>query len=374
MTQVDFSRISKDPLAWVKQWKEVCGEVIIGCLPMYAPEELITAAGMVAIALPGTTKPIILSNAYLHTNLCHPMRGNFELALSGELDFLDGLVFCDICDQTKRLGNLWEIYHQPKFSFHLRLPKRLDTKEAKEFYQDELQRFRVCLERFSGVMISDTRLKNSIALYNQVRELLSRLYELRRKKPCSFRATEVDEIVTAAMVMPKEKFREELASYLATKDITSTSQSQKMKMLVCGNPCESMEPKLLDIIEELGGAIADDYVYSGSMYLFPSVSEEGDPIEALAQAYMDSDPCPTKHNLKKSWANYVVDKAKRAQADGVVVLLPKYCEIYAFDYAEIAEKLQQAGIPHIMLEVDHSGASARVRTRLEAFMETLRTS
>lgn len=371
MTGVDFGRIANDPLAWVKRWKEACGELIIGCLPMYAPEELIAATGMVAIALPGTSRPIVLSNAYLHTNLCHPMRGNFELALSGELDFLDGLVFCDICDQSKRLGDLWEMYHQPRFSFHLRLPKRLDTKEAKEFYQDELRRFRTCLEKFSGVTISDMRLKKAIALYNQVRELLSRLYELRRRSPCSFRAWEVDEIVTAAMVMPKEMFRDNLASYLAAKGAMSASSSGKTRVLVCGNPCETMEPKLLDVIEELGGAVVEDYVYSGSMYLFPRVSEEGDPIEALAQAYMDSNPCPTKHNLNKSWADYVVSKAKETHVNGVVVLLPKYCEIYAFDYPEMAEKLQEAGIPHIMLEVDHTGASARLRTRLEAFMETI---
>ena len=341
---------------------------------MYAPEELITAAGMVAIALPGTSKPIVLSNAYLHTNLCHPMRGNFELALNGELDFLDGLVFCDICDQTKRLGNLWEIYHQLKFSFHLRLPKRLDTKEAKEFYQDELQRFRASLEKFTGRTISDERIKNSIALYNQVRNLVAQLYQLRRKNPCSFQATEVDQIMTAAMVMPKEKFQESLSLYLAAKDTTSASQSQKTKIFICGNPCESLEPKLLDVIGDLGGTVVDDHVYPGSMYLSSLVSEQGDPIEALAEAYMDSDPCPTKHNPNKSWASYLVDKARRAHTDGVIVLLPKYCEIFAFEYPELAEKLHQAGIPHIMLEVDHSGASARLRTRLEAFMETLRTT
>lgn len=368
----EFSKVANNPLAWVKQWKETHGSIVIGCLPMYAPEELIAAAGMLPIALPGTDKPIVLGNAYLHTNLCHPMRGDFELALAGELSFIDGLVFCDICDQTKRLGNLWEIFHQPTFSFHLRLPKRLDTIAAKNFYRDELRRFRASLEEFAGYGISAEDLRKSIAVYNQSRELLSRLYELRRESPSSFQATEIDAIVTAAMVMPKEEFRQSLALYLDNKQITPALQSQKARVLVCGNPCEDMEPKLLDMIVDAGGMIVDDYVYSGSMYLSQPVSEQDDPIDALAQAYIDSSPCPTKHNLNKNWSDYIVSIAKRAKVDGVIVLLPKYCEIYAFDYPDTREKLRQAGIPHIMLEVDHSGADARLRTRLEAFMETLR--
>jgi benzoyl-CoA reductase subunit C len=373
MAVTEFNKVADNPLAWLKQWKEIHGSIVIGCLPMYAPEELIAAAGAVAVALPGTDKPIILGNAYLHTNLCHPMRGNFELALGGELSFIDGLVFCDICDQTKRIGNLWEIYHRPSFSFHLRLPKRLDTKEAKHFYKDELRRLRASLEKFVGHGISDEDLRKSIAVYNHSRELLSKLYELRRKSPNSFQATEIDAVVTAAMVMPKEEFGQSLAQYLDNKQIVTIPQSQKARVLVCGNPCEDMEPNLLDMIVDVGGVIVDDYVYSGSMYLSQPVSEQGDPIGALAQAYIDSYPCPTKHNLNRDWGDYVVSMAKRAKVDGVIVLLPKYCEIYAFDYPDTRKKLHQAGIPHIMLEVDHSGADARLRTRLEAFMETLRT-
>lgn len=374
MTVAEFSKVANNPLAWVKRWKEINGGKVIGYLPMYAPEELIAAAGIVAIAMPGTDKPIVLGNAYLHTNLCHPMRGNFELALSGELNFIDGLVFCDLCDQSRRLSSVWDMYCKPGFSFHLRLPRRLDTKEAKEFYKYELRRLRVSLEEFAGHGISDEDLRKSIALYNQTRELLFRLYELRRKSPSAFQAAEVDAIVTAAMVMPKKEFKQRLALYLDNKQITPAPKSQKARVLVCGNPCEDMEPKLLDMIEEVGGVIVDDYVYSGSMYLSQPVSEQGDPIDALAQAYIGSSPCPTKHNVNKTWGDYIVSLAKRAEVDGVIMLLPKYCEIYAFDYPDAREKLCQASIPLLMLEVDHSGADARVRTRLEAFIETLRTA
>ncbi len=127
-------RFASNPLAWVKKWKDSHHKKVIGCLPMYTPEEIVAAADMLPVTIPGRDAPIILANAYLHSNLCHPARGNFELALSGELKFMDGLVFPDICDQTKRLANVWRLYYRTGFFYSLWLPKRLDTPSAKEFY------------------------------------------------------------------------------------------------------------------------------------------------------------------------------------------------------------------------------------------------
>lgn len=83
MAVTEFSKVADNPLAWLKQWKETHGSIVIGCLPMYAPEELIAAAGAVAIALPGTDKSIILGNAHLHTNLVIPCEATSSLLLVG---------------------------------------------------------------------------------------------------------------------------------------------------------------------------------------------------------------------------------------------------------------------------------------------------
>ncbi|MGV8057012.1 MAG: 2-hydroxyacyl-CoA dehydratase subunit D [Smithellaceae bacterium] len=366
-----FTTIAGDPMAWVRKWKESHNKKVIGCMPMYIPEEIVAAADMLPITLPGRDARIVAANAYMHTSLCHPMRGNFESALSKDYDFLDGIVFADLCDQTKRLSNVWPIYQSRAFSFNLRLPKRLNTPMGTDFYAEELQRFRKALEKFSGQTIDDSKIRANIKLYNEVRELLSTLYKLRLENPASFAPSEVDNIVTAAMVMPKEELKQCLSIYMTGKKMKAEPGTRKPRLFVAGNPCEDMEPGLLDMIADVGGVIVDDNVYSGSMYLSGRVNETGKPLNALAAAFSGSMPCPTKHNPERSWADYLVNRAQQDRADGVILLLPKYCEVFAFDYPHVKQQLTAAGIPHLMLEVEHTGADARLKTRLEAFMEML---
>ena len=368
----DFTAIASNPLKWVKEWKQSYGKKVIGCMPMNIPEEIIAASDMLPVALPGIDGRIVMANTYLTTHVCHAVRCNFESQLNKDYDVLDGVVFADLCDQARRTSNIWEIYSHPAFTFHMRLPKRLDTRVATEFYQDELKRFRSAVEKFSGKKIDDSKIKASIKLYNEVRKLLSDLYKMRLENPDSFAASELDSIVTSAMVMLKEDFKNSLSSYLAGKKMVPESRTKKPRLFVVGNPCEDMEPGLLNMIADVGGMIIDDYVYSGSMYLSGQVSDTGDPIAALAQAYIDSSPCPTKHDVKRYWGDYLVKRAKQDNADGVLLILPKYCELYAFDYPDVKQKLTAAGIPHLMLEVGHTGADAQLKTRLEAFIEMLR--
>lgn len=367
----NFSAVAANPLVAVRQWKEIHKKPVIGCMPMYIAEEIIAAADMLPVTLPGKDARVVKAGAYMHTYSCHALKGNFDAALNNEYDFLDGLVFADLCDQSKRLSNIWELYSPYAFSFHMRLPKRLDTPLAIEYYRDELGRFRSALETHFKRQISDAALRASIKLYNEVRELISSLYEMRKKAPESFAPAEIDGIVTAAMVMPKDEFKQSLTDYVSKKKPAEGAKAKGPRLFVVGNPCEDMEPGLLDMIAEVGGVIVDDYVYSGSMYLGPKVSETGDPVESLARAYIGSAPCPTKHSVE-SWADYLVGRAREDGVDGVVIVMPKYCEVYAFDYPDAKQKLTAAGIPHLMLEVEHAGADGRLKTRLEAFIEMLR--
>jgi len=364
-----FAQVVSNPREWLLRWKADSGKKVIGCLPMYVPEEPIHAAGMLPVVLQGSDRPIDLAHQHLHPYLCHPVRGNFELAMRGELDFADGLVFPDLCDQAKRVASVWKLFHQPPFFFHLVLPKRVDTPLAKDYLVAELKRFKAALERFSGNGISEDGLRQSIALYNRHRALLGRLYELRRESPGSFTAPEVATIVIAAMLMPKEEHNRLLEHYLQTKE--KVPAERRVKLVVAGNLCEDVEPGFLEVVEG-AGVMVDDDLYMGSRYFVAPVREDGDPLEALAGAHVSLVPCHTRSDLSRDPGDYLLEVVKRSGAEGVIILLQKYCEIHGFDYPLMKRKLDEAGVPHLLLETDHSGASGRVKTRLEAFVEMIR--
>jgi len=366
-----LSEVVTKPREWLSAWKGRTGRGIIGCFPMYIPEEVIHAAGMLPVTLIGGDQPITLAHEYLHSYLCHPVRANFDLALKGDLDYMDGLVLSNICEQAKRLSSLWALYHKPPFYYQLMLPKRMDSPASRDFLQRELERFKRALQTFIGKEIPPEAIKQSIVLYNNCRTLLHRLYRLRRQRPGIFKAEEVATIMTAAALMPKEEFNPLLARYLESKERERES-GEGVRIVLWGNPCEDLEPGFAPILDELGARITDDDLSLGGRYFAISVKEEGDPLEALAEAHLHCPPCPTRHNPRRGWADYLLQVVKETGAKGIVVLLQKFCEIHAFEYPYLKGKLSQAGIPLILIETDHSGATARVKTRLEAFIEMLK--
>jgi len=371
-TMKRFSAIVEDPRRYLLEWKGRTRRRVIACSPMYAPEEIIHAAGMLPVTILGSDETITVANNYLHVFLCHPVRSTFDQLLKGGLDFADGLVFSDICDQEKRVASLLRLHLSSRFFHFVRFPKKMHGAGSKEHLMRGLASLRAALENLAGSKITDDELRRSISLYNRTRTLLTQAYQLRRDSPESFSGDELSIIVAAAMVMPKEEYNPLLSDFLKQQQSHKAPAEDRVRLVITGNPCEYLEPGISQMIEEVGGVVVDDDVFTGSRYFASAVPEVGDPLVALADGYLQGIACPTKHDPRKKWADHVLAIAKQSKASGVVVLLPKYCEIFAFEYPHLKGLLAENGVPHLLLECDHSGATAGTKTRLQAFVETLR--
>jgi len=367
-----FAEIVQEPRDFLIEWKRKTNGKVIGCYPMYVPEEIIHAAGVLPVTLLGSDESVTLAQSYLHSFLCHPVRSNFDHFLKGGLDFVDGLVFPDICDQEKRVASVWRLHSTfPLFHF-VSLPKRLQSAGGKEHLVRELTRLRSALEDFCSRKVADDELRSSISVYNASRSLLSQIYKLRRDSQGALSTVELSTVVTAGMLMPKEEYNALLSDYLSWKQDYTSSAEDRVRLAIVGNPCEDLEPGMGQMIEGLGGVVVDDDIFTGGRYFGSPVLEEGDPLNALAEGYLQGMACPTKHDSTRNWADHVLSVVSRSKASGVVVLLPKNCEIYAFEFPYLRKRLNEASVPHLMLECDHSGATGATRTRLEAFIEMLR--
>jgi benzoyl-CoA reductase/2-hydroxyglutaryl-CoA dehydratase subunit BcrC/BadD/HgdB len=98
-----------------------------------------------------------------------------------------------------------------------------------------------------------------------------------------------------------------------------------------------------------------------------------DPVTALSQWYFDRNvnvPCPTRVQHDVDWDQYLLDAVTNGRADGVVVLLPKFCEPHMLMYPELRKALEEHQVPHVLLETEHQGLPLEAfRTRLEALVE-----
>lgn len=104
-TLEDFS---KDPKLTVQQYKEKTGKGAVGVMPLYAPEELIHAAGYLPIGLWGAQKEVSKARIYLPPFACSVMQTNMELQIEGAYDDLDAVVFSVPCDTLKCMSQKWK--------------------------------------------------------------------------------------------------------------------------------------------------------------------------------------------------------------------------------------------------------------------------
>jgi len=371
--------MSREPYVRLRDWRSSHNQKIIGCLPMYIPEEIIHAAGILPIVLMGEDIPTA-ANEFIQTNTCDVVRSTLDAAVLGKLDFLDGLVFSDICDPVQFLAGVWKIAHPTPYFHVLDIPHKLSP-SSREYLLKVWQEFRTSLEELSGKRITDQELNKSIHLYNQNRSLLRQLYDLRRANPGLISASDMVNIISVGLFMPKEEHNA-LLSELLVKAEGKKTKGTGVGLMLGGYLCQKPPEEVLDLIEELGGVILDDEMYIGARYFAGEVMENNDPMVALVDYYINRIPCTTMHypehylrtsaTVRQDYPQFLIDTFKKSGADGLVILIVPFCDPYGFKYPTINAKLNEASVPFLMLETGlDKGALGTVRTRIQAFLEML---
>ena len=84
------------------------GQKVIGILGSHVPEEVIYAAGMFPWRVTGSWRSDVhLAKAYRHSYTCSYCTHILDYLLSGELDFLDGIVTTNLDHDMVRLYDVW---------------------------------------------------------------------------------------------------------------------------------------------------------------------------------------------------------------------------------------------------------------------------
>jgi len=372
-----FATIEKDPYGSLKSWKESTRKKIIGCMPMQIPEEIIHAAGALPIVIPESHERITVASKHIQTFFCGYARSVVDAALKKKLDFLDGMVFQDTCHTMRPLFDIIDANRPSSYMKRIFMPVALSKPQAKPFLLGELERFKTSVERFVGNGVDDQSLQKSIDIYNENRDLMKRLYDLRRERPDLITAREMVTVTVASMLMPREDHSEllkKLIPALPQRKPPIGDVESRVRLVLTGSLCEAPPAELLDLTEEMGGLVVDDDLYTGSRYFLTHVPTLASPIEALAEAYLQMvAPCPTRIYPEMRLGPYLVDRVKRANAKGLIIILVKFCEAHDYTYPHMRRHLDPAGIPYLMIKTEHEIASVeQTKTRLQAFLEIIK--
>ena len=369
-----FLNVTLDPSSYLSEYKQRTDKKIIGCTPMYIPGEIIHAAGMLPVILWESNEPITVAYAHIQPLFCGFIRSIVDIALKGKLDFLDSWVFCDDCLAVRTLDFIVRNEIPTVAYQRLYLPVIIKSPSAKVYTVEEFERFRSSVGEFAGREVSDESLMQSILIYNKNRALLRRLYQLRRTKPGLISAKEVSAIVMSSGLMPKEEHNELLEKLLPQLEGKTAPSDNRVKLVLSGGLCQAPRADTLDLIEGGGGVIVDDDLYIGSRYFATDAEVDTNPIESLANRYLNMKlRCPVRSDPEKEWGDQLVDRVKGSQAQGVITLKVRNCEPHMFYAPDVSLKLAEAGIPELILDVEHEEmALGQTRVRVEAFIEVLR--
>jgi len=332
---------------------------------LHSPIELLHAAGLTPVRLLHVPPSAHLSGSLVPACTCALARGATERMLSGDLACLDGVLFCDSCDAMKCLSDVWRLSGRRMPIFTLSLPRVQDAQGAQDYYEQVLRELAKSLESHVGRPIGLEALRDSVALYNQQRRQLRTMHRDRR----GLTAEELWLVTMAAHLVPVDIHLQLMSSLWQRPEAQTGPARRRPALLLLG--VLTADLSVVRLVEDLGGAIVADDLCVGSRYLEGWVDEAEDPFASLAERHLRTASCPSIHITRGSRVDRLLKLVKESEADGVVFLLPKFCESHAFDYALLSDALERASIAHTRVETDLSSPLEQTRTRIQAFIEML---
>lgn len=353
------------------------GRSAAGYLPVYAPREVIRAAGMLPVGIHGggDRLEIIRGDAFYQSYICHLPRSVIELAQSGRLSFLSAMLFPSTCDVIRNLSGVWQLLSPEVYVRYLDLPQAAERDAAADFWARELRTLSSELSEVSKVAASEDRLREAMALYNSVRQTIRELYRVRRETPWKVPTEELYLLLRAGETVPAEEFLEKARAYLAASADTTARVRDKVRVVVIGSFCEQPPLGLIKTIERSGCFIVDDDFLLGNRLLGADVPLDGDPIENLARTLVDSaaktsvlyEPDP---DGKK---NLIRERVEAARADGVIFASASFCDPALLDRPMLRAGAEAAGIPCMAFKFsENSGQFQQFREQTGTFADSIK--
>jgi len=353
----------------VRRWREADGKVI-GHFQVYFPEEIAHAAGALPFKIRGAPIEPTQADSRFGSYLCSIVKTSLELALSGRVE-MELFVTHPICDAARNLAGVFG----RNFSYPcqiLYLPQNANSGHAATYLRGEYDRLRRMVEEVTGARVTEDGLRHSISVFNRNRALIRTLYETKRRTPWLVSMDEAYVLVAAGGLMPREEHNELLQAVLPMLESRGTTQKDRIRVVFEGGFCE--QPPL-DLVRAIGRScyVVDDDLLIGLRWILEDVPEDGDPLAALAESYLErSSYSPVQHDLRKPKEKMLLDRIREADARAAIVTAAKMCEPGLEEQVTYTHALDESGVPYFVSEFEEGMTSfEHLEIQLETFVENL---
>lgn len=355
MRTIDIARDPHTPLRAAREG----GREVVGYVCSYVPVELIHAAGFIPLRLLLGPPPGDTAGTYMQGFCCSFARSLLEGLGDGTYDYLSAVVMPHTCDTIRNMSDLLDAVNPGLRVLKLMVPTVTHTEEAREFMVEELRALKGGLEELASREITGSDLHGSIELYNRVRAALG---ELQGK---NLDNRELYAAYLAGQLMDPEDFLS-----LAQSIETRPERPGGIGVALVGGPVPQLD--IFDLLQEYDMKVVWDDLCTASRFAAGAVAEEGEPLQALAERYLQRIPCPTKLDPANRREEALLKGVSDSGAAGVVFMQQNFCEFHSFDYPHLKKRLDEEGIPSIRLDLEQPfQPTGQMRTRLQALAEIL---
>lgn len=362
----------KDPGGAVRAFKQETGREVIGCLPIYVPEEIIYAGGMLPIGVWGGQTNIVQSGTYLPSFACSIMRAIMEFAMRGVYNDLSAVVCPMHCDTLKCIGENWKVGISQVPCFCLVYPQNRKNPSGISYLTTEFEHLRKKLESLSGRTITDEAINQAIVIYNEHRKTIREFTRVARDYPLTIRAQKRHMVIKSGFFMDKAKHTLLVKSLISELKALPAEKSSGIKVILTGIMAEP--DSFLELFNEYNLVVVGDDLAHESRQFRTDVPAGGTPLERLARRWAEVQGCSLAYDPEKRRSNMLIDMVRETGADGVIVTMMKFCEPEEFDYPILKKEFEKANIPHLYIELEQQADSAeQLRTRIQGFAEMMST-
>ncbi|MDM7996380.1 MAG: double-cubane-cluster-containing anaerobic reductase [Acidobacteriota bacterium] len=356
------------------------GGKVFGTFCVYVPEEVIVAGGGICVGLcAGADFSVPTGERIVPRNLCALIKSAVGFKAGNVCPYFqvaDLVVGETTCDGKKKT---WEILDEYIPTYVMDLPNSR-TAADRDLWISELKRFVAKVEETTGNSITPKKLAEATSLINSKREVLQRLYDLRKARPAPISGLDALLAVQisfyddpARFVQKTDELCDELENRIQAKQGVASASAKRI--LYSGTPMPIPFWTIPALIEQTGAVVVAEESCTGTRLLaggqcaIPDGGLEAQ-LAALADRQLQTNcACFTPNDAR---IEDILRLAKEYQADGVIHFSLSFCQPYNLEGVRVQKALQKAGVPVLLLEGDYSDEQAgQLKTRIEAFIETL---
>lgn len=351
--------------------REETGKDLVGCFPIHTPEEIVYAAGCVPVGMWGGRTEIQLADKYLQSFCCSIMRTNVELAMRGTYDMLKAVIIPTFCDTMKCIVENMKLAMPKVPTIAMAYPQHRTLSAGVEYTVSEIKRVRHQLELILGKIITERQIEEAFAVYEEYRQAMRRFTETSAEHPDIITARKRHLLIKAGQFMDKAIYTRMIKEISRGLEDELPSGFQGTRVVVTGLLSEPIE--MLDIFDENHVAIgADDLSLGSRLWRTSTRRDVNDVFQKMACRIADQEGDTFLYEPEKKKGQMLVDMAEECRADGIIVLMMKFCDPEEYDYPIYKEEVEAASVPMLYLEIDQQLTSfEQIRTRVQSFTEML---